>query len=105
MLLISSLVWHFGVFFQAGKYSHVEAPSGLSLIQRAQRLHIQFIKLETEDVAVLLDSFRLNRLGDDHDILLNQESQQYLGRGSLVFLSHQTHDRVAEKVWKFLFSS
>ena len=62
-----------------------EAVGGVEL---GNRLHVLSIKLEVEEIKILLHSFLMNSLRDDDDVALQQPAQGYLCGSLAVFLAN-----------------
>ena len=57
-------------------------------VERSNLLHVLSIKLEVEEVQILLHSFLMNSLWDDDYIALQQPAQGYLYSSLAVFLAN-----------------
>ena len=68
-----------------------EAVGGVEL---GNRLHVLSIKLEVEEIKILLHSFLVNNLRDDDDVALQQPAQGYLCSCLAVFLVNLGEGRV-----------
>ena len=68
-----------------------EAVGGVEL---GNRLHVVSIKLEVEEIQILLHSFLVNGLRDDDYIALQQPVQGYLCSSLAVFLAYLGEGRV-----------
>ena len=62
-----------------------EAVGGVEL---GNRLHVLSIKLEIEEIKILLHSFLVNSLRDDDYVSLQQPAQGYLCGSLAVFLAN-----------------
>ena len=62
-----------------------EAVGGVEI---GNRLHVLSIKLEVEEIQILLHSFLMNSLRDDDDVALQQPAQGYLCGSLAVFLAN-----------------
>ena len=62
-----------------------EAVGGVEL---GNRLHVVSIKLEVEEIQILLHSFLVNGLRDDDYVALQQPAQGYLYSSLAVFLAN-----------------
>ena len=71
-----------------------EAVGGVEI---GNRLHVLSIKLEVEEIKILLHSFLVNSLRDDDDVALQQPAQGYLCSCLAVFLANQGECRVGEQ--------
>jgi O-acetylserine/cysteine efflux transporter len=67
-------------------------------VQRADHLVVRGAELEVEDVEVLADSVRIDRLGEHDVTALDVPAQHHLGRGLAGPLGDRHDLRVAEKV-------
>ena len=63
-------------------------------VERSNLLHVLSIKLEVEEVQILLHSFLMNSLRDDDYIALQQPVQGYLCSSLAVFLAYLGEGRV-----------
>ena len=68
-----------------------EAVGGVEI---GNRLHVLSIKLEVEEIKILLHSFLVNSLRDDDDVALQQPAQGYLCSSLAVFLAYLGEGRV-----------
>ena len=57
-------------------------------VEIGNRLHVLSIKLEVEEIQILLHSFLMNSLRDDDDVALQQPAQGYLCGSLAVFLAN-----------------
>ena len=71
-----------------------EAVGGVEL---GNRLHVVSIKLEVEEIQILLHSFLVNGLRDDDYVALQQPAQGYLCSSLAVFLANLGEGRVGEQ--------
>lgn len=71
-----------------------EAVGGVEI---GNRLHVLSIKLEVEEIKILLHSFLVNSLRDDDDVALQQPAQGYLCSCLAVFLVNLGEGRVGEQ--------
>lgn len=71
-----------------------EAVGGVEI---GNRLHVLSIKLEVEEIKILLHSFLMNGLRDDDDVALQQPAQGYLCGSLAVFLANLAEGRVGEQ--------
>ena len=62
-----------------------EAVGGVEL---GNRLHVVSIKLEVEEIQILLHSFLMNGLRDDDYVSLQQPAQGYLSGSLAIFLAN-----------------
>ena len=63
-------------------------------VEIGNRLHVLSIKLEVEEIQILLHSFLMNSLRDDDYIALQQPVQGYLCSSLAVFLAYLGEGRV-----------
>ena len=63
-------------------------------VERSNLLNVLSIKLEVEEVQILLHSFLMNSLRDDDYIALQQPVQGYLCSSLAVFLAYLGEGRV-----------
>ena len=70
-----------------------EAVGGVEI---GNRLHVLSIKLEVEEIQILLHSFLVNGLRDDY-VALQQPAQGYLSGSLAVFLANLGEGRVGEQ--------
>ena len=68
-----------------------EAVGGVEI---GNRLHVLSIKLEVEDIQILLHSFLVNGLRDDDYVALQQPAQGYLCGSLAIFLANMGEGRV-----------
>ena len=63
-------------------------------VEIGNRLHVLSIKLEVEEIQILLHSFLVNGLRDDDYIALQQPAQGYLCGSLAIFLANMGEGRV-----------
>ena len=63
-------------------------------VEIGNRLHVLSIKLEVEEIQILLHSFLMNSLRDDDDVALQQPAQGYLCGSLAIFLANLGEGRV-----------
>ena len=63
-------------------------------VEIGNRLHVLSIKLEVEEIQILLHSFLLNGLRDDDYVALQQPAQGYLCGSLAIFLANMGEGRV-----------
>ena len=63
-------------------------------VEIGNRLHVLSIKLEVEDIQILLHSFLVNGLRDDDYVALQQPAQGYLCGSLAIFLANMGEGRV-----------
>ena len=63
-------------------------------VEIGNRLHVLSIKLEVEEIQILLHSFLVNGLRDDDYVALQQPAQGYLCGSLAVFLANLGEGRV-----------
>ena len=63
-------------------------------VERSNILHVLSIKLEVEEIQILLHSFLMNGLRDDDYVSLQQPAQGYLCGSLAVFLANLGEGRV-----------
>ena len=63
-------------------------------VEIGNRLHVLSIKLEVEEIQILLHSFLVNGLRDDDYFALQQPAQGYLCGSLAIFLANMGEGRV-----------
>lgn len=63
-------------------------------VEIGNRLHVLSIKLEVEEIQILLHSFLMNSLRDDDYAALQQPAQGYLNGSLAIFLANLGECRV-----------
>ena len=63
-------------------------------VEIGNRLHVLSIKLEVEEIQILLHSFLVNGLRDDDYVALQQPAQGYLCGSLATFLANMGEGRV-----------
>ena len=63
-------------------------------VERSNLLHVLSIKLEVEEIQILLNPFLVNGLRDDDYVALQQPPQGYLCSSLAVFLANLGEGRV-----------
>ena len=63
-------------------------------VEIGNRLHVLSIKLEVEEIQILLHSFLVNGLRDDDYVALQQPAQGYLCGSLAIFLANMGEGRV-----------
>ena len=63
-------------------------------VEIGNRLHVLSIKLEVEEIQILLHSFLVNGLRDDDYVALQQPAQGYLCGSLAIFLTNMGEGRV-----------
>ena len=63
-------------------------------VEIGDRLHVLSIKLEVEEIQILLHSFLVNGLRDDDYVALQQPAQGYLCGSLAIFLANMGEGRV-----------
>lgn len=63
-------------------------------VEIGNRLHVLSIKLEVEEIQILLHSFLVNGLRDDDYVALQQPAQGYLCGSLAIFLANLGEGRV-----------
>ena len=63
-------------------------------VEIGNRLHVLSIKLEVEEIQILLHSFLVNVLRDDDYVALQQPAQGYLCGSLAIFLANMGEGRV-----------
>lgn len=63
-------------------------------VEIGNRLHVLSIKLEVEEIQILLHSFLVNDLRDDDYVALQQPAQGYLCGSLAIFLANMGEGRV-----------
>ena len=69
----------------------------VALIEGGDLVHVVIGEREVEDVEVLRHPIRVDRLGDDDDVALDQPAQHDLGDGLAVLLADAGQKRVGEQ--------
>ena len=63
-------------------------------VEIGNRLHVLSLKLEVEEIQILLHSFLVNDLRDDDYVALQQPAQGYLCGSLAIFLANMGEGRV-----------
>ena len=63
-------------------------------VEIGNRLHVLSIKLEVEEIQILLHTFLVNDLRDDDYVALQQPAQGYLCGSLAIFLANMGEGRV-----------